>query len=104
MAVFGLYRWAFFVTVSAFICRKADTSRIHKLRPCVAATISPAVGCTAISCTATVGKLLLILVHDSPRLSDTNTLNSVPQYKRSGFSTSSRRQRVEPTGGRLLEM
>src|SRR5207244_12348184 len=83
--VFGLYSTAFFCIASVVICRSAVTSRIHRLRPCVAATISPAVGWTAISCTATVGRLLFNFVHEPPRSRLTKTANSVPAYSRAAL-------------------
>ena len=56
----------------------------------------------AISWTATVGRLPLILVHDAPRLTEAQMPNSVPQYSTLGLVMSSRRTRVEPKAGRLL--
>src|SRR5438876_6092861 len=104
MADVGSYRCAFSATASAVICRSGATSRIHRLRPCVAATTSPAVGWKANSWTATVGRLLLILVHDRPRLIDAKAANSVPHRSRFGLEMSSRRHRVEPNAGRLATM
>ena len=40
----GSYRWALALSTSVVVCRSGDTSTIQRLRPCVAATISPAVG------------------------------------------------------------
>src|SRR6516162_6568527 len=79
VTVFGLYSAALPLTFAGVICRRALTSRIQMLRPCVAATISPAFGWTAISWTATVGRLLLIRVHEAPRSIEAYTENSVPR-------------------------
>src|SRR3954471_6784305 len=100
VSVFGLYRVGFSLTASLAICRRAVTSRIHRLRPWVAATISPAVGWIATSWTATVGRPLspLILVQAPPRSSETYRANSVPQYSRFGLVRSSRRHRLDPLG------
>src|SRR5215470_16223194 len=78
-AVCGWNRCVLASSVDGLICRNALTSRTHRLRPCVAATISPAVGWTAISWIATVGRLLLIFAHDSPRLIEAQAANSVPR-------------------------
>jgi len=67
IAVTGLYSVACALSVSAFICRRGVTSNTHRLRPCVAATISPVVGCCDNSWIATVGRLLLSFVHTPPR-------------------------------------
>src|SRR5437762_1928638 len=69
----GVNRWALAVSTSGLTCRNADTSRIHKLRPCVAATISPAVGWMA-------------LVHFRPPSRVTHKApSSVPTQSTSGF-------------------
>src|SRR5207249_369969 len=78
-AVAGRNSTALACSASALTCRSAVTSRIQMLRPCVAAISSPRAGCWANSWTATVGRLLLIFVHDAPRLIDAQTANSVPR-------------------------
>src|SRR5947199_7558979 len=101
MALLGLRKCALSSIVSWVIWRRAAMSRTQRLRPCVAATTSPAVGWIANSWTATVGRLLLIRVHEAPRLVDAYTENSVPRYSKLELNVSSRNTRVEPTAGRL---
>src|SRR5262245_53365026 len=98
----GVYRWAAASNVSGFTWRSAEMSSTHRLRPCVATTISPAVGWIATSWIATVGRLLLIFVQVAPRFVEAKQANSVPQNKRFWLIGSSRRQRDEPNSGKLL--
>src|SRR4029450_4097271 len=89
IAVEGANSVATSLIIFGFSCLSADTSSTHRLRPCVAATISPAVGCWASSWTATVGRLLLIRVHVLPLSIDAHTANSLPRYTPSGVDRSS---------------
>ena len=57
-------------STSGVIWRRLATSTTHTLRPWVAITISVAVVGCATSWTATVGRLLLIFAHVSPRSGD----------------------------------
>src|SRR5947208_797048 len=100
-ATAGANNAAFAFTTADVIWRSGAASNTQMLRPWVATTMSPVVGCCAISWTATVGRLLFALVQLAPRFADTQMPNSVPVYRKSLLWMSSRQTRVEPHG-RLL--